>query len=381
MSPGVADSSQVLPSQVSPIIEEWKPKSKWSGDLRYRANRTKEAEDQVRPFQQLRARLGFTADVNEQVQGVIRLATGTSSISTNQTLGDSKDPGMQRRSFGVDLAYVDMNVLPDGTIWIGRTVNPFWSPAKSQIIYDSDLAFEGVALKWSLPAEKILPFANVGAFMISENYAASADAVDQGLVGAQIGTIVKAFGTWTLHAGTHQYINIRNMPIKAFDKDAKTDVYSYPYDRYKGNSVYPNDPLLPADSRKYFFQHGYVLYEFGFEGKLPLGQFDLSVFYDEVRNDQTSQENTAREYGIGLKYDNWQLGWAESAKGANSLVGAFTDSDMNGGGTDNKGSKASLTNQLMKNVQVGATFYRAKRGVKSVERQYSSTLLDLIVSF
>ncbi len=379
-SPAVSEVVSA-PTPVPPVVESWQPKSVWSGDLRYRAIRTKEAEDEVRPFQQLRARLGIKADVNPKVQGIVRLATGTSSISTNQTLGDPKDPGMQRRNFGVDLAYVDMSVVLDGSIWIGRTANPFWSPAKSQIIYDSDLAFEGLAMKWSLPLETVTPFINAGAFMISENYAAPSDAVDQGLVAAEIGMTLMAIGTWTLHLGTHQYVNIRNMPITAFDKDAKTDAYSYPYDRYKGNTVYPNDPLLPPDTRKYFFQHGYVLFEFGFEGKIPLGAFDLSVFYEEVRNDQTSVENMAHEYGVGLKYGGWQVGWAESMKGANSLVGAFTDSDMSGGGTDNKGTRMSLSYQLMKNVQASATRYEAKRGVKSVERKYAATLLDLMVAF
>src|SRR4051812_17331197 len=94
-----------IPAQVEPAAPapepakvEWKPKFQWSGDIRYRLVKGHESLDEERTYQQLRARLGARADVNEDVQAVLRLMTASSAISGNQTLGDSNDPGMPRRA-------------------------------------------------------------------------------------------------------------------------------------------------------------------------------------------------------------------------------------------------------------------------------------------
>src|SRR5690606_8569055 len=118
---------------------------KWSGDIRYRAVNSKESVHDSRFYQQFRLRLGFSADVNDSLKARARLATGSSAISTNQALGDKSNPGMPRRNFGVDHAYMESSFGGAGSFWIGRTPNPFWSPNKNQTLYDGDLSFEGLA--------------------------------------------------------------------------------------------------------------------------------------------------------------------------------------------------------------------------------------------
>src|SRR5258708_1626416 len=82
------------------------PRIDWSGDIRYRLAKGHEDIDENRSYQQLRVRLGLRAEVNDDVHAVIRLATAnaqSSAINSNQTLGESTDPGMPRRGFGIDL--------------------------------------------------------------------------------------------------------------------------------------------------------------------------------------------------------------------------------------------------------------------------------------
>lgn len=354
----------------------------WSGDLRYRLAESQEDIDQKRYFQQLRARFGFSAPVNTDTQSVVRLSTGTSAISGNQTLGDSKDPAMSRRYIGIDLAYIDWKINPANHLWAGRTANPFYSPGKVQTIYSSNLAFEGLAHKFENRWKESLFFFNFGSFIISENYSAPDDIVDSGILALQIGYSEKTdLGPWTLHLGYHHFLNIQDKGILSFDKDAKTDSYSYPFDKYKGNTVYPNDPLLPSDSRRYFFKNQYVLYELGAEWKTQISNHDFIFFFEWVKNTETSDLNTAQEYGLTWKWGRSSFTWASVDKKSDSVLGCFTDSDMNGGGSDNKGQRVSWSYKLSTNALVGLNNYQATRGLDSTSRKFNLTQLDIQTNF
>jgi len=378
---GAPAYSQEIAPPPPPV--EWKAKLEWSGDLRYRYNRAKEDLDDVRNVQQLRARLGLRADVNETTQAVIRLATASSAISTNQTLGDSSEPGMARRPFGIDWAYIDWGFLGGGKVWLGRTANPFFAPGKVQTIWDSDLAFEGFATKWESKFSRTAAFVNLGGFIISENYTAPEDNVDTGLVGGDLGFVWKGEDwTWTSHFGSYHFLNVKNHVITRVEKDAKIDVYSNnPNERFRGNTVYVNDPLLTIDQRKYFFAHEFVLLELGTEFKQKVGAFDLLAFVDLVRNDKGGDYNEAGEYGLGVKWTFLSLSYARIKKERDSVIGSFTDSDSNGGGTDNDGDRIGLGFQIGKNASIQINHFKANRGIDSVKRKFEMTHVDFGVSF
>jgi hypothetical protein len=360
------------------------PKLNWSGDIRYRLAKSKEDIDDERTFQQLRVRLGLRADVNETTQAVIRLATATSAISANQTLGDSSEPGMARRPFGIDLAYIDFKYLENkGSFWIGRTANPFWAPAKVQTVFDSDLAFEGFAIKFEPKWERTAAFINLAGFIVSENYTAPEDKTDTGLVGGDLGFILKDRDwSWTSHFGNYYYLGVKDHVIGRVEKDAKIDPYSNnPNERFRGNTVYVNDPLLPAADRKYFYQDEYILLELGSEWKHKFGDFEYTLYIDAVNNDAAPKEGHALEAGVNLKWRRLTVGFAHVKKEADSVLSSFADSDTNGGGTGNRGERALVNVALNKNTSFQVTHFRAKRGIDVVARKFEMTHVDLMVGF
>lgn len=375
----VTPTTQTGVSELVPPAPAFVPRLEWSGDIRYRLYQQKEAEDDPRNHQQLRVRLGVKADVNEEVQAVFRLATGTGAISTNQTLGDKNAPGMPRRNFGLDLGYLDWKFIPSGRVWAGRTANPFWSPGKVQLIIDSDVAFEGAAVKWEPQFGPGQLFVNGLGAIISEQYSAPNDVVDIGLAGLQAGYSLKTagLGTWTFHAATYHYLNIQDRNIKAVDAGASLDAYSNPFLVYRGNEVYRID----TGSTDNLYRHRYVLSEAGFEWKQKFDPVELTLFYDYVRNEEVSERNVGYETGILAKWGRLSLGYALISKEAESVLGAFTDGDANGGGTDNRGTRMSVGYQLGRNSQFALTDHRAKRGIDTTERDYSGTQVDFIVSF
>lgn len=356
----------------------------WSGDLRYRLNQMRESIDEPRPYQQLRARLMLKAEVASNIKAQIRFATASSAISTNQTLGDTKDPGFARRSFGLDLAA--MSWQPDSVLKIsgGRTPNPFWAPNKSQLIYDSDLSFEGFSAQseWKM-AEAKWNF-TAGFNMISENWdkTTRSDLPDIGLLSAQFGASHNV-GPTTLSWGLayHEFTNIQDQPITLLDKSASIDEYSIPYDRYRGNTVYTLNPGDEIAKRVYRMMNKFTLQNFGIELKSKWNGYDLSAYFDSATNTGGASENKAFEYGIGIKSGRTSFVFAKAKKEADSVVAAFSDSDMSGGGTDTDGQRLSFLYQLSNQSQMGINLFSGQRGIGSTPRSYSATQVDFMVNF
>lgn len=363
------------------------PGLKWAGDLRYRFNRQHEAVEDYRISHQLRARLGVTATVTEDTSAIFRLATGTSAISTNQTLGDSSAPGMPRRNFGIDWAYANWKAAPSFNVWLGRTPNVFWSPAKTQTVYDVDVAFEGLALKFEPKWSNSSLFLNAAANIVSENFGSfgstpSGDQVDTGLVGLQVGYSLEIFGTWTAHVATHEVINIQGRSITSVESGARIDPYSAnPSERYRGNTVFPNDPAAPPASLRYLFRNEYSLVEAGLEWKNKWTTFETSLFGDYVQNTKAESGKTAYELGGSIKLDKFTLSHAWVLKESDSVFAAFTESDTGGGGTDYNGTRSAIAYAANKNTLFQLTQFAAKRGLSARTRDFDYTQWDMVLSF
>lgn len=111
----------------------------------------------------LRARLGVRAQITDWISADIRLATGADHgpVSTNQTLGAD---GTGKYQLWVDRASIRLTPIKDMAIDLGRFANPFFS---SDLIFDNDMNFDGVAVSGSAPInDRVRFFGTAGAFPI-----------------------------------------------------------------------------------------------------------------------------------------------------------------------------------------------------------------------
>jgi hypothetical protein len=115
----------------------------------------------------IRARLDVLANPSDWVTTDIRLASGTtnSPVSTSQLLGG----GLTKKTVWLDRAYIDLHPVSFASGTFGRMPNPFVS---TDLVYDTDLNFDGVALHGGYPVWKshgLSLFASAGAFLTDYN--------------------------------------------------------------------------------------------------------------------------------------------------------------------------------------------------------------------
>ena len=115
----------------------------------------------------LRARLDVLANPSDWVTADIRLASGSTNtpVSTSQLLGG----GLTKKTVWLDRAYIDIHPVSFASGTFGRMPNPFVS---TDLVYDTDLNFDGVALHGGYPVWKehgLSLFATAGAFLTDYN--------------------------------------------------------------------------------------------------------------------------------------------------------------------------------------------------------------------
>ena len=345
----------------------WKQEKDWAGDLRFRARNLKDGTADARIQEQIRARLAYSADIEPDLSATLRLATGVTAISANQTLGADNSPGMQRRSFGLDQAYFDYHPAASTKLWLGKTPNPFYSPTNDQLLFDADIDFEGFAAKCTHDIEDFGFFAAADASLISENYAAGIEIPDSGLLGGQVGASWKSLGL-TGSIGAYTYFGVEGRPTTSI---APTTNLNPTPGRFGGNSL--NGTNLAS---------GFQIYEASLSLKHTWDALQFEIYYDALQNTVGRLGQSAYEAGVVLKHGPWSAGYALVFKEADSTVGAFADSDSNGGGTDNNGSRANISYQISKVVTASLTDFRAKRNISTAApSDFGDTMLDFAAKF
>ena len=362
-----ASASQILTQPADPAATTWKSEKNWAGDLRLRIHDSKDGTNDTRIYEQIRARLAYRADIEPNLSATLRLATGTSAISANQTLGDGGTPGMQRRAFGLDQAYFDYRPCLDTKVWLGKTPNPYYAPAGNQLIFDADIDFEGLSAKWNSDGTDFGLFAALGGSLISENYAAGVDTPDSGLLGAQVGATWKQIGL-TGAVAAYTYFGVEGRP--ATNVAPTTSLIVTP-GRFGGNSLNGTT-----------FASGFQIYEAALSWKHTWDALQVELFYDMLQNAVGRLGHSAYETGVVAKYGPWSAGYALVFKEADSTVGAFSDSDTNGGGTDTNGARANISYQISKVITASLTDFRAKRNISTAApSDFGDTILDFAASF
>ncbi|AOY97532.1 hypothetical protein BKK79_36950 (plasmid) [Cupriavidus sp. USMAA2-4] len=115
----------------------------------------------------IRARLGVTAAISDQLTAGIRLGTGSSNgpVSTTQTLGG----GLAKKSIWLDQAYLDYRFGESWRVTAGRFGNPFYTLDNADLVFSNDLNFDGIAGRWLKPVggHSVTAFATAGVFPVN----------------------------------------------------------------------------------------------------------------------------------------------------------------------------------------------------------------------
>ncbi len=364
----------------------------------------------------IRLRLGAEIQLGDGFTTGFRLASGNSNspVSANQTLG-SPDGNFQKYSIWIDRAFIKYELTqgPDRSIGIevGRFDNPFFRT--SQIMWDNDIAFDGIAASARYDVGfGLTPFFTTGLFPIfntafdfPSNSPDKIESYDKYLYAIQGGLdwdVTKHVNVTTA-LGYFYFDNIEGQlsdPYVPLDSnDAGSTDNSRPMFAQKGNTYRPIRNIIPTEANNFGtinqFQYYGLATEFqnlAFAGRLSLTYFEpvvISVFGDYVKNlafDQGAINDIAVNNRGDIDPDDlsdvgdfigggnaWivgvEVGTAKLAKRwdwgvafgyryveSDSVVDGFNDSNFGGGGTNLKGYTVSGSVALSKNVWFTASY-------------------------
>ncbi|QXI37193.1 putative porin [Pseudomonas xantholysinigenes] len=312
----------------------WAAKTQIKGDVRLRYedvnvdNPNSRSGNQDR--ERVRARVGFYSEINPQVDAGVRVATGSSSDarSTNQSLDNYFD----KKSLWVDLAYLDWHptAVPNLHLIGGKMMQPWVS--MGDIIWDSDINPEGVAVTYKTNLGAAELFGSAGHYTLKDNV--DGDGVqfkhDAQLYHGQLGTRFNAADTVKVTVGGSIY---------GFDNDKKSAVL-----RSFGNTT-----------DEFNLVEGFGQVDFtGFA--IP-----LSAYGQFVKNtESTDGEDKAWLAGLKTKLGAWSLDYNYRDVQRNAVVSLFTDSDFGAGFTGSRGHKFKVGYEIDKNFSLGAAYLMAK---------------------
>lgn len=320
-----------------------------------------------------RFRLGLKAKVNDQFDVGARLVTGNSAdpVSTNQTLGNYG----QKWQSSFDLGYLRYTSIEKQLSLVGgRFENPFFG---SDLVWDSDLTFEGVAASyWWLRSNDLSdefrsfdPFVTVGAFPIAE---VDRSSQDKWLYGAQAGFQYEfsSQSKLTTALAYYAYDNI----VGKRNTLGSTDLnYTAPGYLQKGNTLFLiSNPSADQDAATALFglASDYKLADFYIEYDVAnFAPVHVIVAGDYVKNMGYDDKAVASRLSgdMEAKTDGYQIrftvGWPQVTKARDwqvsliyrylerdAVLDAFTDSDFHGGGTDAQGYVLKFDYGLFDNV-------------------------------
>jgi hypothetical protein len=279
------------------------------GDLRLRYEPINEEGEAERKRGRFRARLGMTAEVNENVTAILQIASGGDNpTSTNQSFED----GFSRKDIGLDLAYLDWTPNDKIHVYGGKMKNPFHRAGSHALVWDNDLNPEGLAISYRTGG-----FFGTAGLMFVEERAATNDTI---LTAFQAGYSLAISERMELTSGVGYFSysdTIGNAPF--YDGKAR------------GNSVDIDGNLIME----------YKQLELFVEVDTKIGNRPANFFANIVENSEAPTSDGGYSFGatVGKAGDpgTWQASYVYQDLEADAVIATYTDSDFGGGGTDNKG--------------------------------------------
>ena len=368
-------------------LEEISPKAAWAekvkikGDFRYRHEvsnvegarhnadqAARDARATTRNRQRIRARIGVYAEINDDIDFIFRLASGSddSPTSTNQTL----DTFFTKKHVWIDLAYVTwhpeefMCINTKGfEAYAGKMKMPFYTPVGSELIWDADMNPEGIAAKYCTKVSGIELCAATGAFWVDEQ---SRD-VDTNLWGIQgyfkapvINDDIKLVGGLTYY----DYGSIRDHSV---------------YGDGSGNSTHSK--VLNTAT---LYQVDYQILEGFTEVHWTMFDMPFIAYAQFLGNMATKDDDNAFQFGAKVNKcknpGSWQLLYYWQRLEADAVLGALTNGDF--GQTDSQGHVFKVGYQLAKHTQLGSALIIGRTGLEDhTGKDFTTFQVDLKVKF
>lgn len=332
--------------------------TKFSGDLRIRYQNEDIKGDANRDRSRIRARWGFKTNVNENIEVGLRLATGVGEqTSTNQTF----DNAFSEKNFWLDRAYVKYKFNDNFSFIGGKIENPFFS---TDGIWDTDINPEGIAFIYK---NQNGFFMNSGFFPVKE---IKEDTRDPYIYGVQIGFDGKiSEKKFKIAAGLYSTLN--------FEGRVETEIS--PNYRAKGNTLVNGNK---GKCYKYEYRPFDILFEFT---PFEVGKQPVKIYADYFKNIYSGvSKDTGYLFGFSIgklkEKNDWTFEYNFRKIEGDATPAIFTDSDINGGGTDLKGHKISFGYQLNKYSSVGITYFIGE-GIGSRTDKRNTLQLDYLVKF
>ena len=286
-----------------------------------------------------RLRFAFDKKITDQLHAGFRLVSGGGdATSTNQTFTD----GFEGKGIWIDRAYVAYKGSI-GAIGAGKFANPFVS---TNMVWDSDVNPEGLYETFTVGKKGFITLAQM---MVKENKSSH----DVNLLAAQFGLKTK---TWNLALAYYDYNDIEDAGLSL-----------------NGNNGYVED---------------FNLLDLIISYKWKISNTPISIKLNMVKNIGEDVEDGIESKDTGMAIflklgqakspGTWEVGLKYAHIEANSVVGAFNDSDF--GFSDKKGFVVSAKYQSSKHISWKGAYFDIE-SIDAVDKGFARIHLDCQLKF
>lgn len=323
---------------------------KWSGNLRHRFDSIRnespaagknETYDQTR----LRLRLGAMANPVEHLKIEMRLATGTGGTSTNQSYGDTVK-GSRNYEIKLDRAAFDYGVNDLLHVGGGRMANPFVLVGENDMLFDSDLNFDGTAFQLGQNWGDVEVGVSAGLFILDESKDTSAaSASDVRLDALQV-----------------------NAKVKMGWMDVIATAAEYTYNGVSQHAAIVTGDFAGNSNSGGVYTYGYRVTAYGLELQTTMSEIPIRAYIEMAQNAEGA-ERTASVVGLRLgqvkNVGDFAMGWDYREVQKDATLGILTDAEAFGGGTDGRSHRFSAGYSVNKSLSAWLTVLSGEKGISA----------------
>lgn len=339
---------------------------KLGGDIRYRHENVGSEGSAVSSYDKdrLRFRLGAKAQVDEEVGVEARLSTAPGRVSTNQDLGTSANANANY-SITLDRAAFNWMLMSGLNLKGGRIANPLYAAADADMVFDTDVNFDALALTYSTKMGSSEIFVNLMDSILDKNTSAYKSDVHQ--YTAQVGgKIAMDDQTLGVAVAMHDFQNLQSHTIL-------------------GSSA-TNTTYASAGTR---YTYGYKPMVVDVAFTTPVAGKPLVASVEYVRNTNSDVTDDKDGYMVGVKYGSlkekgdYALSYDYRVIKKDATVSVFTDGDSFGGGTNGNSHRLVASYQESKNMTANLCYFMGKSGLASGDTEVARNKVaaEVVVKF